>query len=86
MPFPIVWIYLTGVALLAAALSILINKKMKLATLLLAIMLVIFALSMHLPNMIGGADEMTKMMGMSSFFKDMGLAGGALFISSTAED
>jgi putative oxidoreductase len=85
MPFPIVWVYFTGLAMLAAAVSILIRKKMKLATLLLGIMLMLFAFLIWIPQMMS-PDEIEKMNGMAIFFRDMGLAGGAFFISSTADN
>ena len=80
VPGNVVLVYLTGVALLAAALAIIIKKKAALATLLLGFMLLLFALIIHMPGM-GSADEMVAMTSMSSFFKDIGLSGGAFFMS-----
>ena len=75
IPGGVFWIYLTGVALLAASISILIEKKTKLACVLLGVMLVIFALSIHLPAVIesGGEDAAS----MTNLLKDLALAGGA---------
>jgi uncharacterized membrane protein len=81
IPGGAVWVYITGVALLAAAISIMIQKKASLATLLLAIMLLIFALSIHLPAVIGGDQN-----AMPNLLKDMALAGAALFMSGTLTD
>ncbi|MEQ9425247.1 MAG: DoxX family protein [Cyclobacteriaceae bacterium] len=81
IPGGAIWVYLTGAALVAAAVAIFINKKMKLATFLLGIMLLIFALSIHLPGVIGGSET-----SMPSLLKDLGLAGGAFFISGHSED
>ena len=82
IPGGVIWIYITGLALLAAGVSILIQKKMKLATFLLGIMLLIFVLTMHLPGVIGGNESSMPML-----LKDLGLAGGAFFISgNTSED
>ena len=80
VPGNVVLVYLTGIALLAAALAILIKKKAALATLLLGVMLLLFALIIHLPG-IGNSDEMMAMTSMSNFFKDIGLSGAALFMS-----
>ena len=77
IPGGVIWVYLTGLALVLAAVSMIIKKKMALATMLLGIMLVIFALSIHLP---GGQDSMPMLL------KDLGLAGGAFFISGNSED
>jgi len=73
-------VYLTGLALIAAAVSILIKKKASLATLLLGIMLVLFAFIIHMPGM-SNSDEMMAMTSTSNFFKDLGLAGSAFFMS-----
>ena len=81
LPASVFWVYLTGVALLLAAIAITINKKAKLATMLLGIMLVLFALLIHLPGMMGG-DQMA----MPSFMKDLALGGAAFFISSHSKD
>ncbi len=80
MPFGIVWVYLTGLALIAAGVSFIINKKVELAGKLLALMLIIFVVTMHIPNMVGG-DQMA----MPMMFKDLAMAGAALYFSATAE-
>ncbi len=81
IPGGVIWVYLTGIALIAASVSIIINKKMKLATMLLGIMLLIFVLSIHLPGLIGGNESSMPML-----LKDLGLAGGAFFISGNSSD
>jgi putative oxidoreductase len=53
-----IWIYLTGAALIAAALSLLIGKYDKLAATLLGVMLLIFVFALHLPGAMTGANEM----------------------------
>lgn len=56
-----VWIYITGVGLVAAAFAIIINKFKKLACYLLAIMLLIFVFTIHLkPAMDGNAGQLLK--------------------------
>lgn len=80
-PAPVVFVYITGVALLAAAVSIIIQKKAKLATMLLGIMLLIFVLTLHLPGMMGG--DQTS---MAMFMKDLSMAGAAFFMSSIFSD
>jgi len=81
LPPQIVWVYVTGAGMLLACISILINKKAKLGALLLGIMLLIFALSIHLPNAVGG-DQAS----VSNLLKDVALAGGALLYSGIAKD
>lgn len=75
IPGGVFWIYLTGAALVAACVSIIIQKMAKLASLLLALMLLLFILTMHVPGLM---NEMTMQMSMMSLLKDMALMGGAL--------
>ncbi|MCB0617406.1 MAG: DoxX family membrane protein [Saprospiraceae bacterium] len=80
-----IWVYLTGLAHIAAAVSIIIGKMDKLGTALLGLMLLIFALSIHLPGVInsGGEDPGA----MSNFLKDTMLAGAAwMYAGSMAKD
>lgn len=77
IPGAVFFVYLTGLALIAAAVSIIWNKKARLASLLLALMLLIFVLTIHLP-----AGEA----GMPMLLKDFGLMGGALMFAGIAKD
>ncbi|MGC4100600.1 hypothetical protein [Ferruginibacter sp.] len=43
-----IWVYITGIGFLLAAVAIIINKQKKLACYLLALMLIIFILTIHL--------------------------------------
>lgn len=62
-------VYITGVALIAASISMLIGKLDKLAAVLLALMLLLFAFLVHAP---GGQES------MGNLLKDVSLAGAAL--------
>ncbi len=72
IPGDVFWVYITGAALLLASIAIIINKKARLAALLLGIMLLIFALTIHLPGAASG-DQMSSTM----FLKDFALSGAA---------
>lgn len=76
IPGGVVWVYVTGVALLAAAVSIVAGKHAVLATRLLGLMLLIFAGSIHLVALLGGDQA-----AMSNLLKDTALAGGAFILS-----
>lgn len=78
IPGGVFWVYLTGVAHLAAAIAILINRYARLACQLLGVMLFIFALSIHLPSVIGG-----NMDSMTNLLKDIALGGAAWAIADT---
>lgn len=76
-PVPEVFVYLTGLALIATAVALIIGKKAQLAMTLLGVMLVLFAVLMHLP---GGEASMPMLL------KDLALAGAAWFISGHVSD
>lgn len=85
IPGGVFWVYLVGVALIAAAVSILIQKKAKLACLLLGIMLMVFVLTIHLPGLFN-EDAMQMQMSMTMMLKDLALSGAALFFSGSFAD
>ncbi|MBI9054150.1 MAG: DoxX family membrane protein [Bacteroidales bacterium] len=71
-------ILLTGLALIAASISIIIKRYIKLSCILLAIMLLLFILTIHIPQLF---DASTKMFAMVELLKDLALMGGALMIA-----
>ena len=81
MPMKLVIVYITGLALIAATVALIINKKAKLAMTLLGVMLVLFVVLIHLMAVIGG-DQMS----MAMVLKDTSMAGAAFYIASQAED
>ena len=81
LPGGAIWVYITGVALIAAAASIIIQKKARLAATLLAILLLIFVFTIHLPGVLAGGDG--GQMSMMSLLKDLAIAGGALIFAGT---
>lgn len=76
------WVYLTGLAMLAACVSILIETKARLACILLGVLLLIYVLSIHLPAVIGGEMQPS----MTNLLKDLALAGGAWFVAGSYEE
>ena len=79
-------IYITGLAHIAAAVSILIGKLDKLASALLGLMLLIFMLSIHLPGVMSG-DEAQMAASMPNVLKDTMLAGAAwMYSANMAKD
>ena len=69
-----IWIYISGVGLIAAALAIIINKLKKLACYLLALMLLVFVFSIHLQPALDGNP--------GSLLKDTALAMAAIIIGN----
>ena len=70
------WVYVTGVIFIATSLAILAKKWMKEAALLLALQLLIFILTVWLPQL--GAEGQQGQVAMVNLLKDLALLGGAL--------
>ena len=70
-------IYITGSALIAASVSIIIGKMDKLAATLLGVMLMLFALLIHAQGLANAADDAAATDSMSNLLKDLALAGAA---------
>lgn len=68
-----IWVYITGLGMLAFAVSVILGKMDKLAALLLTVLLLLMVVLIHLPSVMKG-DQMA----MGGLLKDIGLAGGAL--------
>ena len=77
LPVPIVFVYLTGVALVMAAVAIVTGNKARLGTQLLGLMLALMAVLVWLPGFMS-QDPVAS----SNFLKDVALAGGAWFMSA----
>lgn len=71
-------IVLTGVLLVAASISILFKIYVKVFTGLLALMLLMFILTIHIPHLISDADKTVTII---TLLKDISLMGGSLMIA-----
>lgn len=78
IPGGVIWIYVTGIAMLLAGVAAITKFQGKLAMLLLALLLLIYIVTIHIPNMM---KPETMQMGMMGLYKDMGLMGGALLLA-----
>jgi putative oxidoreductase len=78
-PGGVFMVYLTGIALIAAGISIILGKLDKLASCLLGIMLLLFILP-HAQNLASNEMEMINIL------KNIALAGGAFMYASIAKD
>ncbi len=72
MPFPEFWVALTGLAFIGASISIIIGIWDYWASFLLGLMVLIFALFIHLVNVMGG-DQAS----MANLLKDLIITGAA---------
>jgi len=75
IPGGVIWIYITGTAMLVASIAIITKKMAKFASLGLALLLLTYIVTIHIPGL---GNEATMQMSMMSLLKDMGLMGGAL--------
>jgi uncharacterized membrane protein YphA (DoxX/SURF4 family) len=76
-------ILLVGFALMVASLSIILNKYIKIACYSLAFLLLLFILTIHIPNIM---TEMNSTLGMIELMKDISLMGGALMIAGNVHE
>jgi uncharacterized membrane protein YphA (DoxX/SURF4 family) len=71
-------IILTGIMLIAASVSIITKILVKFSTLLLAVLLFIFIITIHIPHLFTDAD---KTISIIELLKDISLMGGSLMIA-----
>ncbi|MEI6750559.1 MAG: DoxX family protein [Bacteroidota bacterium] len=76
-------IILTGVFLIMAGLSILFNKYIQLSTILLAILLFIFIITIHIPGLF---DPQQWQVALIELLKDTSLMGGSLLIAGIVRE
>jgi putative oxidoreductase len=81
IPYHIFWVYLTGAALIAAAISFLSGKYTRAAGLFLALYLLVIVLTIHLPALIRSEGNPIISIALTNLVKDTGLAGAALMIA-----
>ena len=84
IPGGIIWVYFVGAAFMLVAVSFLTNRMVKFAGYLLAALLIIFILSIHLPNYMHAGDKEMKQMALISLLKDTAILGFALHIAAGA--
>jgi uncharacterized membrane protein len=71
-------IILTGIMLIAASISIITKKFVRFSTIMLAILLFIFIVTIHIPHLFTDAD---KTITIIALLKDISLLGGSLMIA-----
>ncbi|HHB89956.1 MAG TPA: DoxX family protein [Anaerolineae bacterium] len=82
IPGGIIWVYITGLFLILGAVGIMANQRYgKLAALLAGILVLSFALTIHLVNTLGG-----NAASLSQFLKDTAIAGGLFALTGLLND
>jgi putative oxidoreductase len=74
-------ILFVGAVMIAASIAIMLKKFVQLACYILAILLLAFILTIHVPNLFD-PDHTKSVLGMIELLKDSALMGGALVIGS----
>ncbi len=74
-PFTII---LTGILMIIASVSIITKKYVKFTTLLLAVLLFVFIISIHIPHLI---EDVRNTIVIITLLKDISLMGGSLMIA-----
>jgi uncharacterized membrane protein len=85
-PMATALIYISGICLILAAVSFAINKKVKLAGYLLALLLILIVTCVHIPGLLHATDAMGKMLETSMAVKDTAIAMGAIVIANEASN
>ena len=70
-----IWVYLAGIVFLIAAIAIILNKFKTLTCYLLAVMLIVFVLMLHVPQVMRDGN-------LYQLLKDVGLAMAAIIIGN----
>lgn len=82
IPGTAVWVYVTGAAHLATSIAIMANRLIRPAGILLAVMLLAFVVTIHLPGLFGAETSATA---LTNLLKDTALAGGALMAAHVGQ-
>ena len=78
------WAYIVGAAFVLVGLSFLTNQYVKFTSYLLVVMLIIFILTIHVPNYLDAGDRDMRQMALINILKDTAIAGFALHIAAGA--
>jgi uncharacterized membrane protein len=84
LPGGIAWAYIAGSAFILAGLSFLTNQYVKFTGYLLALFLVFFILSIHLPNYLNAGDKDMRQLALINILKDTAITGFAMHIAAGA--
>lgn len=80
-----IWIYITGISLILAAIAFIAHKQVRLAGYLLALLLIIIVLTFHLPNYLNAGDQDLKTTSFIDILQNLAMAAFAIYIASNAK-
>jgi len=84
IPGGVIWIYFVGAAFILVAISFLTNRMVKVSSYLLAVLLIGFILTIHIPNFLNAGDKEMKRVALINILKDTAIVGFALHIAAGA--
>jgi uncharacterized membrane protein len=82
IPGGVAWVYITGAALIAAAIAFITGWQRPMAGYLLAAFLIIIVFTIHIPAIVNAPDMHARRFPLTNLVKDMGLAGAALMVAA----
>ena len=80
----ILWAYVVGAAFVLVGISFLTNQFVKFTGYFLAAMLIIFILTIHVPNYLNAGDKEVQQMALINILKDLAITGFAMHIAAGA--
>jgi uncharacterized membrane protein len=78
------WAYVVGAAFILVGLSFLTNQFVKVTSYVLVVMLIIFILTIHVPNYNHAGDKEMRQLALINILKDSAIMGFALHIAAGA--
>jgi uncharacterized membrane protein len=84
LPGGIVWAYIVGAAFILVGLSFMTNQFVKFTGYMLAALLVIFILTIHVPNFLNAGNDEIKQQALINILKDTAIMGFVLHIAAGA--
>jgi uncharacterized membrane protein len=85
MPSSHILVYAVGAVLMLASISMLINRQVKLVSYVLALLLVTFALAVHLQGYLSLSDKQLKVLSLMNMTQGIALACCVLYIGATVK-
>lgn len=84
IPGGVLWVHVVGGAFILGGISFILNKWVKMAGYLLAILLFVFVIVIHLPNYLNAGNTETQAMALINILNDTAIAGFALHLAAGA--
>jgi putative oxidoreductase len=84
LPGGINWAYIVGAAFILVSISFLTNRMVKISGYVLAVLLLIFILTIHVPNYLNAGDKEMRQLALINILKDTAIFGFALHVAAGA--